>query len=149
MRPMYHLIDFEKVDINKIYDARLYVEICSARLAARNRTDEHLAYMELLLENNKKLITSGAITEGVQVDSDFHVTIAEASNNALIKAMVINLEEITHACLRRKGGIRIFMNYSYEQHFNIYKSIKDSDEDEAERWMTLHTRESKEFLNSL
>jgi len=149
MRPMFHLIDFEEVDIDKIYEARLYVENCSVRLAAKNRTDENLTKMELLLDKNKKLVTSGAITEGVQVDTDFHVAIAEASQNTLIKAMVINLEEITHACLRRKGGIRIFMNYSYEQHYNIYKSIKDRNEDEAERWMTLHTCESKVFLNSL
>lgn len=149
MRPMFQLIDFEEVDIDRIYDARLYVEICSARLAAKNRTEEHLKKMQLLLESNKKLLTSGDLVHGIQVDTEFHVTIAEASDNALIKAMVMNLEDITHACLRRKGGMHMFMDVSYEHHLNIYNSIKDCNEDQAEKWMALHTRESKVFLNSL
>ncbi|MGI6161199.1 MAG: FadR/GntR family transcriptional regulator [Christensenellales bacterium] len=149
LKPMYQLIDFESVDISTIYDARLYVECGSCRLAAINRTPEHLTAIHNALLRFKDSLDHGDIEKGTVYDTDFHVAIAEASCNPLIKAMLLTIEDISNACVRRKGVLNLFMDMSYEHHNNIYDAIKAQDPDEAEKWITLHTMGSKEFLNSI
>lgn len=149
VKPMYQLIDFETVDIDVIYDARLYVETGSCRLAAQNRTSEQLENLLGILIRFKQCVDYGDITKGIVLDTAFHVAIAEASGNPLIKAMLLTIEDISNACVRRKGGMTMFMDVSYEQHRNIYESIKAQDADAAEKWITIHTIGSKDFLNGI
>ncbi|MEN6595317.1 MAG: FadR/GntR family transcriptional regulator [Clostridiaceae bacterium] len=149
VKPMYQLIDFETVDIDVIYDARLYVETGSCRLAAQNRSAEQLENLYGILTRFKQCVDYGDITKGIVLDTAFHVAIAEASGNPLIKAMLLTIEDISNACVRRKGGMTMFMDVSYEQHKNIYEAIKAQDADAAEKWITIHTIGSKDFLNGI
>lgn len=149
LKPMYQLIDFETVDIDAIYSARLYVEIGSCRLAALNRAEAQLDNLHSILTRFKQSVDFGDITKGILQDTAFHVAIAEASNNPLIKAMLLTIEDISNACVRRKGGMTMFMDVSYEHHKNIYEAIKAQDADEAEKWIKIHTIGSKDFLNGI
>ena len=49
MKPLYQLIDFEEVDINAIFDARLYIESGTVYMAATKRTEADLERMERLI----------------------------------------------------------------------------------------------------
>jgi GntR family transcriptional repressor for pyruvate dehydrogenase complex len=149
VKPMYQLIDFETVDIDAIYDARLYVETGSCRLAAQNRTESQLENLLEILVRFKQCADCGDITRGIVLDTAFHIAIAEASGNPLIKAMLLTVEDISNACMRRKGGMTMFMDVSYEHHRNIYEAIKAQDTDAAEKWITIHTVGSKDFLNGI
>jgi GntR family transcriptional repressor for pyruvate dehydrogenase complex len=149
IKPMYQLIDFENIDIDIIYDARLYVERGSCRLAAINRTQSNLDALYDILIRIKQCVDDQDIIKGVALDTEFHIAIAEASGNPLIKAMLVTIEEISNACVRRRGGISMFMGVSYEHHKNIYEAIKRQDADTAEQWSTVHTIGSKDFLNSI
>lgn len=149
LKPMYQLIDFEDVDIGAIYDARLYVETGACRLAAQNRTEGQLNELNSILTHFKECVDHEDVIEGVIVDTQFHVAIAEASGNPLVKAMLLTIEDISNACVRRRGGLPMFMDVAYEHHKNIYEAIKNRDADEAEKWITAHTMGSKEFINKV
>lgn len=149
LKPMYQLIDFEDVDIDAIYDARLYVETGSCRLAAANRTQSQLDKLYEILLHFKQCVDEADIVKGTVVDTEFHIAIAEASGNPLIKAMLLTIEDISNACVRRRGGMPMFMDVSYEHHKNLYEAIKQQDMDAAEKWISLHTMGSKDFLNQV
>lgn len=71
----------------EVTEARLLVESESAALAAHNISDEGIARLEELVE----IMRTGTSEEGDTADEQFHLTIAEASNNA---AMVHTIQTL-------------------------------------------------------
>lgn len=71
----------------EVTEARLLVESEAAALAARNITDEGLAKLGALIDR----MASGGETVANEADEQFHLTIAEASNNA---AMVHTIQSL-------------------------------------------------------
>lgn len=71
----------------EVTEARLLVESESAALAAHNISDEGIARLEGLVE----IMRTGTSEEGDAADEQFHLTIAEASNNA---AMVHTIQTL-------------------------------------------------------
>ncbi len=144
MQPMFGLIDFDTFDIESIYDARLFIETGSCRLAAKNRTDEDLEKLELLLAQMQDAVSNERLE--MNKDREFHIEIATASKNKILKATVTNLEDISSACVQRLNKVFTFMQEAQSQHEKIFEAIKAQDEDAAERAIVQHTIASKEFL---
>ena len=84
MQPMFGLIDFDNFDIATIYDARLYIETGSCRLAARNRTEEDLEIMSLLLKQMREAVHQERLEKNR--DREFHIAIAKASKNSVLRS---------------------------------------------------------------
>lgn len=146
MQPMYGLIDFNTFDIETIYEARLYIETGSCRLAAKNRTQKNIDTLESLLKKMHISIQQGRLDILVHDDRDFHIEIAEAAKNNIIKATVINLEDISRACHKRLNLVYDFMYESHKQHKRIFDAICEQNEDAAEEALKVHTIASKDFL---
>jgi len=144
MQPMFGMINFDKFDIASIYDARLYIETGSCRLAAKNRTDEDIEKLENLLKRMKEAVRQERIEQNM--DRAFHIAIASASKNNILEATVINLEDISSACVQRLNRVYTFMKEAQSQHEKIFEAIRDKDEDAAEKAIVEHTLSSKEFL---
>ena len=144
MQPMFGLIDFDTFDIESIYDARLFIETGSCRLAARNRTDEDLLKLESLLVQMQDAVHAERLE--MSKDREFHIEIAAASKNNILKATVTNLEDISSACVQRLNKVFTFMKEAQSQHEKIFEAIKAQDEDAAECAIVAHTIASKEFL---
>ncbi|NLF26424.1 MAG: FadR family transcriptional regulator, partial [Clostridiales bacterium] len=149
MKPMFNLIDFGDFDIATIYDARLYIEAGTSRLAALNRTPEDLETLSELLDRMRDL--QGMMDkEGYVVlngvDARFHIHVAAASRNEILKAAVVNLETISAACVQRLGKAYAVLSDWYDEHLRIFEAIRDGDADQAERAMIAHTLKSEEIL---
>ena len=149
MKPMLNLIDFGDFDIKTIYDARLYIETGTCRLAAVNRSDDDLAALDALYERML------ACRSGVQdftpfspqeIDTRFHICIAEASHNEILKAAVINLERISAACADRIHKSHAVLEDAVDDHRRILDAIRSRDPDAAERAIVEHTLKSEDFL---
>ena len=144
MQPMFGLINFDNFDIATIYDARLYIETGSCRLAARNRTEEDLERMQLLLKQMKEAVHQERLEKNR--DREFHIAIAKASKNSVLEATVTNLEDLSSACVQRLNRVYTFMSEAQNQHERIFEAIKNKDEDAAQKAIEIHTLASKEFL---
>lgn len=149
MQPMFNLIDFGSFDIRTIYDARLYIETGSCRLAALNRSEEDLAALRALLDRMLAIRDSGedAPHSIQEVDVQFHIRVAHASKNEIIKAAVVNLEQISMACAERIHKSHAVMERALEDHRRIYDAIAAGDPDAAQRAIAEHTIASKAFLS--
>ena len=149
MKPMFSLIDFGDFDINTIYDARLYIEAGTSRLAAMNRTPENIEALSEILEKMRGLqgaTDKKSIAQLREVDAQFHIHVATASRNEILKAAVINLETISAACAKRVGKTYAALEDVYDEHLRIFEAIRDGDAAEAERAMVAHTIKSEDFL---
>lgn len=76
-----------KASAFEVTEARLLVESESAALAAHNISDEGIAKLEGLIEQMR----SGSEEEANEADEQFHLTIAEASNNAAMVHTITSL----------------------------------------------------------
>ncbi len=149
MQPMFNLINFGDFDINTIYDARLFIETGTCRLAAMNRTQEDLKVLGILVQKMHELLGNGdeqSLFAMQEIDTNFHIQVARTSRNEILKAAVINLEKISGACAERINKSHAVMKDVSGDHKRILEAIQNQDPDEAERAIVEHTLKSKEFL---
>ena len=150
MQPMFNLIDFGSFDIRTIYDARLFIETGSCRLAALYRSEEDIEDLRALIRRMSMIHELGGDcgTPSIhEIDSEFHIRVARAANNEILKAAVVNLEKISMACAERIHKSHAVMDTVIDEHRQIYEAIVARDPDAAERAIVAHTLASKAFLS--
>jgi len=146
MNPFLPLIEFENFDIMTIYDARLYIETGTCRLAADNRSDEDVEVLKQYIAQMDEDIKNGNIPRVVDFDTRFHIKVAECSGNQILKASVINLEKLSKACAAKLNKVYILMDEANEHHRKITHAIERRDGDAAERAIVEHTIKAKGYL---
>lgn len=83
------IINFNKGDFASLIEARYYMEINSARLAAERRTKDDIDLMkDALADYDEKTKKKQQV---VQEDMLFHIRLAAASKNPVIESMIIIL----------------------------------------------------------
>lgn len=83
----------EKEEIFDLYELRECVEMKSVRLAAERATDEELQGLQDLWEKGSKLPDSAPTEVLHQRDRDFHLYIADISNNQQIVEVLQNIND--------------------------------------------------------
>ncbi len=150
MKPMFNLINFDAFDVTSIYDARLYIEIGTCRLAALNRTAEDLEALESRLNAIGHYVGIEG-EEGIrqlrEADKAFHIQVASAAHNEILKAVVVNMETISDACAKRLHIESTQVADVYGEHFRIYEAILAGDPEAAEKAIAEHTANSKKCLD--
>jgi GntR family transcriptional repressor for pyruvate dehydrogenase complex len=146
MQPMFNLIDFGDFDVSTIYDSRQYIETGTCRLAAINRTEQDVKRLQALIEASDHALKNNEMDRIAEIDREFHIEIAAASKNQILKAAVINLENVSAACAKRINKTNAVMANALSQHRQICQAIEMQDPDMAEKIIVEHTLRSKEFL---
>ena len=123
-------------DIIDQLTARRIIESETAALAATHATPEQIRTLETLIAEGYDLVGQG--DTGIKADTDFHDTIAHASGNGILAAMVIMLRSQVWlsqviAAIRAKVGGRLVVD-----HEEIVSGIKQRNPDLARRAMERH-----------
>jgi DNA-binding FadR family transcriptional regulator len=121
---------------HELFEARLLVELETARLAAERRTETDLAEIRSALTDHERAIASGA--PAVEPSVRFHVEIAEAAHNEVLAGFVSSFAE----CLAERGPIleRIdgYREWEIEQHRTVYEPISAQNPERAAQQMRAH-----------
>lgn len=111
-------------DLNEV---RSLLEIKIAEKAAVNRTIADIEKMKHFLQERKIAAANGSVGDCIQADVNFHIAIAEASNNEILaelyKAAAIHLKKWF---LNLYTDTRAFQD-TYNLHERLLKSIIDGD----------------------
>lgn len=138
------LLKIEKVDFKSLIDTRILLEKEAARLAALNRTEEDLIELSTALDQYEEKLHQDSIA--VEEDLQFHIKIAEASKNTVLKSlMLIITPAIVNSFLQFKvcdDGINL---KTINEHRKILKMISNQDEQGAVTAMEIHLSDIKEF----
>lgn len=141
------------VSVREVLELRQFIEVPAARLAAQRRTPAHIEQLRELLtqmeENLARLkdalaedpdlhVHSEAAERHVDLDIQFHMAIARASQNLLIPPVLGSLVELIkrsmYLDLRRSSGRVVALEF----HRKIFERIEAGDPDGAEQAMKEH-----------
>lgn len=116
------IINFNKDDFSALIEARYYMEINAARLAAMRRTEEDLALLRSAVEDYDHKVNNKQ--DAVQEDMFIHLRIANATKNSVFESMLLMLlPDIIRNIVEKKicgdnRGLR-----AMEEHHEILQAI--------------------------
>jgi len=140
------ILVLEKADFKSLVDTRILLEEEAARFAAINRTvDDMVALNNALDLYEKKLMAENVANEE---DLLFHVKIAEASKNTVLKSlMMIITPDILKSHTKLKVCNESDNKKTIEEHRNILEMIKIQKPEKAKKAMAVHLNDVKEISN--
>lgn len=142
------ILKIENVDLKSLIDTRILLEKEATRLAARNRTQDDLVQLSNALTQYEKKLdeTNNAVEE----DLLFHIKIAEASKNTVLKSlMIIITPDIVKNFIQFKVCNETNNKKTIAEHQKILDMISQQDEKGAEEAMEIHLSEIKNFSTSI
>lgn len=136
------IMHMDHIDNDDLHGMRIILEVASCRLAARNATPDELHSLEQIIKDMENRGLS--LSERVQKDADFHITIAHASKNDLlgmfVETMTILLRDYMGKGVLLPGGIEDGLM----RHTTILKALESGDPDAAEQAVLEHLRVSRQ-----
>ncbi len=138
------ILDIEKPDFISLVDTRILLEIEAARLAAIHRTEKDITIMSKAIHKFEEKSKAGH--NAVEQDLLFHIKIAEASGNSVLKSLMMI---ITPDIIKNFKRLRICddaqLDSTAMEHRMIYNAIVDRDSDAAVEAMRYHLNDIKNF----
>lgn len=138
------ILNVDGNDFKSLVETRVILEIYSARFAAERRTEENILGIQKALDKYNGKLELGMPT--VEEDLMFHLEIAEASQNKVLKSlmMVITPDIIANFIKYDVCGDDVKVERSKE-HGQILKAIINKDPDRAGQLMEMHLKDIKAF----
>ncbi|SJZ88336.1 FadR/GntR family transcriptional regulator [Sediminibacterium ginsengisoli] len=146
------IIKINKDDFGSLIEARYYMEMTSARLAAERRSEDDIRELKAAVNDYNEKIAQGQ--EGAEEDMLFHIKIAKATKNTAIESMVLILSpDIIRYKIETDVCKRDLETMAMKQHEDILDAIIRQDVKAAELAMATHLdkilRASKQqFMNN-
>ena len=134
----------ENSDFASLVDTRILLETHSARLAAKKRTEEDIQDIQHALHAYSTRVMNGE--QSVEEDLMFHLKIAEASKNSVLKSlMLIITPDIISSFNKMEVCNKEQIQKAFEDHQTILKHIKKQEPELAAAAMYKHLQDVKEF----
>jgi len=139
-----NVMKIESPDFFSLVETRCFMEMFSVQQAALVRTEEDIRTLEEALKAFEDKVNQNLPAE--KEDFQFHLKIAEASHNSVIKTlMLIVLPDILEIYRRENVCANQGSNKSIVEHENIMKAIKEGDSEMASKYMKEHLNDVLEF----
>ena len=119
-----------------LIEARAFIEVALAELAAHRRSDEDLARLEELLQQMAKAGVSGA--EFNEADLAFHLALAQASGNTVLFGTIASIRTLLRVWITRVTAAAPNTQRSFEEHVPIFEAIRAGDPVAAAAAMRAH-----------
>ncbi|QKG79459.1 FadR/GntR family transcriptional regulator [Tenuifilum thalassicum] len=142
-----NVIHLHDNDFFHLVETRVLLEVFACSQAALRRTDGNILELKTALSDHKKRVEAGL--PGVKEDLNFHIKIAEASQNMVVKSMLLILIPDIIEIYRKLnvcGEGRFYQ--SFNQHEEILNCIINRDPQGAETKMREHLKHVYEFSKS-
>jgi GntR family transcriptional regulator, transcriptional repressor for pyruvate dehydrogenase complex len=144
------IADILKIDsysFQSLVETRVMLEINSVRLACERRSEDDLQQIELALDNYLDKVTKGV--KAVDEDFMFHLTIAEASKNKVLKSLLLI---IVPDILSNYSIFKVcdtVTTKAIEEHQQLFRAIKKQDANKAATIMSEHLKGVMDFAKAL
>jgi len=141
------ILKLEQVDFESLVNTRLLLEKEAARLAAIHRTKDDLIQLSLALERYEAKLQKS--DSAVEEDLLFHIKIAEASKNTVLKSlMMIITPDIVKSYTSLKVCSDNDNRKTIEEHRDILSMISEKNPEGAVASMETHLSDVNEFIKS-
>jgi GntR family transcriptional regulator, transcriptional repressor for pyruvate dehydrogenase complex len=137
-------------DTAHLLEVRKILETGTVFSAAQKRTDIQLQAMEGALNEMKG--ASGNEEIGEKADLQFHLAIAESSQNPLLISLMNHVSGLIGETMKETRRLWLYSKQTttdrlYEEHYSIYEAIKNQDAETARNLMLMHIENVEEVLH--
>jgi len=141
------VLKLEKSDFTSLVETRVLLESNSAKLAALRRTDEDIEAIKKAISAYEIKIKNGETA--IEEDLMFHIKIAEASKNSVLKSlMLIITPDIVKNFVTYKVCDNSTELKALHEHQKILEHIINKNGEAASKVMTHHLNDVLEFSKS-
>jgi len=134
------VLKLENPDFASLVETRVILEIASAKLAAEKRSEQDLEELQTALDKYNEKISLGE--EATGEDMMFHLKIAEASKNKVLKSlMLIIIPDILASFAKYKVCSNDRLKKRYDEHKLLFDAIKVKDSEMASTLMHNHLKD--------
>ncbi len=143
-----NVLQLEDSDFASLVETRVLLEGQSAKMAARRRTAEDIVNIEKALKAYEEKVRKDE--QAVEEDLLFHLKIAEASKNSVLKSLMLIIIPDIISSFRKLDVCKDGRYYrALDEHEIILKHIVEQSPEEAEAAMTAHLQDVLEYSQSL
>lgn len=131
-----NVLPLQGAGLRDLFDVRKVLEVQGAEWAAQRRSAHHVERLRGIVEGAYR--RSEDLDVLSERDAQFHVAIAEASQNLVLVRVMFTLLDLLEASRRETLNIPGRPRLSLDQHEGILRGIEDRDPEEARRAMLEH-----------
>ncbi len=143
-----NVLKIENSDFAALVETRVLLETHAAALAAQRRTSDDIVNIQNALDAYARKVESG--DQAVEEDLMFHLKIAEASKNTVLKSlMLIITPDIVNSFIKLDICKDGRFNLAMEEHQLILNHIINQDAELAAQAMEEHLKDVMDYANSL
>ncbi|MHB1610909.1 MAG: FadR/GntR family transcriptional regulator [Sulfobacillus sp.] len=132
-------------DLGEVLFVRILLEVPAAKLAAQNRTADHL----VLLKQSLEAMHTAEKEEGMKADLRFHLMIGEATQNAVLQDVIQSLAPLMQETMKFSRAIAGTHSTLYHKHLDLYNAIMEKDSLRATQFMYDHLNDTAQRLKIL
>ncbi|WP_445492062.1 GntR family transcriptional regulator [Niallia sp. 03133] len=125
-------------DFQNYIKLRKVLEVFSAEEAAPLVTDEMIIHLETLMLNQEKAIEEKDLYAYIDLDSQFHVGIAEISNNRKLQDFIEQIHNQLTRYLVLSGTLAESAKEAHEEHLKIIEALKERNATKAGEAIRYH-----------
>ncbi|HOC09029.1 MAG: FadR family transcriptional regulator [Clostridiales bacterium] len=131
---------------NDMMETRLLIEVECAKCAAKNRTEDDLKAMEVLIDNAQQQVDTNSY---VEFNYNFHHRVTIASGNTVYAMIFKSFEPVCKNLIRIYFESGDYYKQSLDLHLELYKAIKEKQSDDAVEAMKKILLEGRSKLEPL
>lgn len=146
LKPLLSSFIFGNIEINELYEARLFVESGTVALAARHRTVEDIKQLRALLAQMLIVLEDENIEEYGKLDTEFHDCIGRVGKNSVLLLIYQNVKDIFNGYIMRTSLSLGRIKESYKTHDQIVDAIQNRNEKLAIELMQEHINGASKYL---
>jgi len=134
-------------EVENAYVVREHLEELSVALACKYGIDKRMMEkFEEIIKTEDEAFTVRDIEANLEANNSFHMLIADASKNAVLREYVENIILRTNVYILFYDPFTEDINYSAAEHKNIVEAIAERDADTAGKLMKEHLHHSHRVL---
>ncbi|MFT8320640.1 MAG: GntR family transcriptional regulator [Bacillus sp. (in: firmicutes)] len=127
-----------KEDVQHYINLRKILEVFSAEEAAPLVTDDMINHLEKLMVNQKKAIEEKDLYEYIDLDSQFHLSIAQISKNKKLQDFIEQIHNQLTRYLVLSGTLSESAEEAHQEHLNIIEALKERNPKKAAEAVQYH-----------
>lgn len=130
-------------EIEELYEVREALEVLAAKMAIQSINNSQIKKLSEILKRHKKLIQNGTSESSLLDEAEFHKTIALSSGNQHLYVIMSNIFDKI-AAYRGIGTLTLQRTkIAYQQHEEIFISLKEKDTRKLKKIMRGHITEAR------
>lgn len=142
------MLDLESNDFKSLVETRVILETNIVKLAAQNRSENDILEIEKALDAHRLKIEANEVA--VEEDFLFHLKIADASKNSVLKSLMLIITPDIMLYFKKHnvcGDGR--SETAIEQHESLLQHIINKDSESAGLCLSMHLADISEYVQTL